>query len=89
MSHRSSQEVKYEGEFEVAANFGEIGAILVENQHRKEMFMKEIILDGVLTGPVKFSCQSWVHSMFHNPTKRVFFSNTVPRKIVIFKKLVG
>ncbi|XP_058761885.1 linoleate 13S-lipoxygenase 2-1, chloroplastic-like isoform X2 [Vicia villosa] len=37
--------------------------------------MKEIVLDGFLTGPVKFSCESWVHSKFDNPTKRVFFSN--------------
>ncbi|XP_058729961.1 linoleate 13S-lipoxygenase 2-1, chloroplastic-like [Vicia villosa] len=75
LTHRSSEEVKYEAEFEVPANFGEIGAILVENEHRKEMFMREIVLDGFLTGPVKFSCESWVHSKFDNPAKRVFFSN--------------
>ncbi|XP_058729962.1 linoleate 13S-lipoxygenase 2-1, chloroplastic-like [Vicia villosa] len=75
LTNRSAQEVKYEAEFEVPANFGEIGAILVENEHRKEIFMREIVLDGFLTGPVKFSCESWVRSKFDNPTKRVFFSN--------------
>ncbi|KAL5055822.1 hypothetical protein RYX36_036504 [Vicia faba] len=75
LTNRSAEEVKYEAEFEVPANFGEIGAVLVENEHRTEMFMREIVLDGFLTGPVKFSCESWVHSKFDNPTKRVFFSN--------------
>ncbi|XP_058761884.1 linoleate 13S-lipoxygenase 2-1, chloroplastic-like isoform X1 [Vicia villosa] len=75
LTNRSAQEVKYEAEFQVPGNFGEIGAVLVENEHRKEIFMKEIVLDGFLTGPVKFSCESWVHSKFDNPTKRVFFSN--------------
>ncbi|KAL5065369.1 hypothetical protein RYX36_027106, partial [Vicia faba] len=37
--------------------------------------MKEIVLDGFLTGPIKFSCDSWVHSKFDNPDLRVFFSN--------------
>ncbi|CAK8575844.1 unnamed protein product [Lathyrus sativus] len=75
LTNRSTREVKYEAEFEVPGSFGEIGAILVENEHRKEIFMREIVLDGFLTGPVKFSCESWVHSKFDNPTKRVFFSN--------------
>ncbi|KAI5390610.1 hypothetical protein KIW84_075781 [Lathyrus oleraceus] len=37
--------------------------------------MKEIVLDGFLTGPIKFACDSWVHSKFDNPDLRVFFSN--------------
>nr|KYP68245.1 hypothetical protein KK1_021865 [Cajanus cajan] len=74
-THQSTQEVKYVAEFEVPQSFGEIGAILVENEHHKEMFIKDIVLDGFLLGPVTFSCDSWVHSKFDNPVKRVFFSN--------------
>ncbi|KHN21876.1 Linoleate 13S-lipoxygenase 2-1, chloroplastic [Glycine soja] len=73
--HRSAQEVKYEGEFEVPDNFGEVGAIFVTNEHHREMFIKDIVLDGFLLGPVKFTCESWVHSKYDNPAKRVFFSN--------------
>ncbi|XP_061361393.1 linoleate 13S-lipoxygenase 2-1, chloroplastic-like [Gastrolobium bilobum] len=72
---QSSEEVKYEAEIEVPDSFGEIGAILVENEHHKEMFIRNVVLEGFLTGPVTFSCNSWVHSKFDNPVKRVFFSN--------------
>ncbi|CAI8587340.1 unnamed protein product [Vicia faba] len=75
LTHRSAKEIKYEADFEVPTNFGEIGAVLVENEHKRESFMKEIVLDGFLTGPIKFSCDSWVHSKFDNPDLRVFFSN--------------
>ena len=74
MTHRSSKEIKYEADFEVPESFGEIGAVLVENEHRRETFMKEIVLHGFLTGPVRFPCESWVHSKYDNPDKRVFFS---------------
>ena len=77
LTHRSVKEIKYEADFEVPANFGEIGVVLVENEHKRESFMKEIVLDGFLTGPIKFSCDSWVHSKFDNPDLRVFFSNKV------------
>ncbi|XP_073226130.1 linoleate 13S-lipoxygenase 2-1, chloroplastic-like isoform X2 [Cicer arietinum] len=75
LTHRSIEEIKYEGEFEVPGSFGEIGAILVENEHHREMFMRGIVVDGFLTGPVNFTCESWVHSKYDNPDKRVFFSN--------------
>ncbi|KAM7528892.1 hypothetical protein LguiB_032302 [Lonicera macranthoides] len=37
-------EAIYEYEFEVPSDFGEIGAVLVQNDHRHEMFLKTIIL---------------------------------------------
>ncbi|KAK7262558.1 hypothetical protein RJT34_30132 [Clitoria ternatea] len=74
-TQHSSQEVKYLAEFEVPPDFGEVGAIFVENEHHSEMFIKDIVLDGFLTGPVTFTCESWVHSKFVNPVKRVFFPN--------------
>ncbi|XP_045820948.1 linoleate 13S-lipoxygenase 2-1, chloroplastic-like [Trifolium pratense] len=75
LTTRSAKEIKYEAEFDVPNSFGDIGAVLVENEHRREMFIKQIVLDGFLTGPVNFSCDSWVHSKFDNPNKRVIFSN--------------
>ncbi|XP_020271280.1 linoleate 13S-lipoxygenase 2-1, chloroplastic-like isoform X2 [Asparagus officinalis] len=68
-------EVKYEGEFSVPKDFGEIGAILVENAHHKEMYIKDIILmTGDETTALYFDCRSWVHSKFDNPEKRIFFT---------------
>ncbi|XP_061361375.1 linoleate 13S-lipoxygenase 2-1, chloroplastic-like isoform X1 [Gastrolobium bilobum] len=72
---RDNNSVKYETDFEVPNDFGEIGAILVENEHHKEMFLETILLDGFPEGPIHFHCASWVHSKFDNPTKRVFFTN--------------
>ncbi|XP_059429355.1 linoleate 13S-lipoxygenase 2-1, chloroplastic-like [Corylus avellana] len=77
-AHKTSQEeeeVKYESSFEVPADFGEVGAILVENEHHKEMFLKDIILTGFSNGPVHINSNSWVHSKHDNPQKRVFFAN--------------
>ncbi|GMN26503.1 hypothetical protein TIFTF001_001320 [Ficus carica] len=47
--------VLYEAEFVVPADFGWVGAILVENEHRKEMFLKKIVVDGFPNGPLN-SC---------------------------------
>lgn len=68
---------KYECEFNVNGAFGFIGAVLVENEHHKEMYLEEIVLDGLLNGPVTLSCRSWVASKFDNPQKRVFFVDKV------------
>ncbi|XP_062171641.1 linoleate 13S-lipoxygenase 2-1, chloroplastic-like isoform X1 [Alnus glutinosa] len=72
---KEEEEVKYESSFEVPADFGEIGAVLVENEHHKEKFLKDIILTGFPNGPVHINCSSWVHSKFDNPHKRVFFTS--------------
>ena len=66
-------------------DFGMVGAIVVENEHHKEMFIKSIELEGVPNGAsnnVKISCNSWVHSKFDNAEKRIFFTNKV--FIIIF-----
>jgi lipoxygenase len=81
-AHKESQdgdEVKYEGTFKVPISFGGVGAILVENEHHKEMFLKNIVL---VTGndeasTVTFICESWVHSKYDNPQKRIFFGSKV------------
>ncbi|TVU32922.1 hypothetical protein EJB05_24687 [Eragrostis curvula] len=75
-AHRTLVEGRYEAKLQVPASFGPVGAVLVENEHHKEMYIKEIKL---ITGDdestaVTFDCNSWVHSKFDNPDKRVFFT---------------
>ena len=79
-AHSTSQEeaeVKYESNFEVPIDFGPIGAVFVENEHHKEMYLQDIILNGFPNGPDRVNCNSWVHSKYDNPQKRVFFANKV------------
>lgn len=68
-------ETKYVADLQVHENFGELGAILVTNEHRKEMYLKDIILEGLPQGVVKVNCESWVHSKDDNPEKRIFFTS--------------
>ncbi|KAL5766720.1 hypothetical protein ACOSP7_017337 [Xanthoceras sorbifolium] len=68
-------DVTYEAKFQVTPEFGEVGAIIVENEHHKEMFLQDILLDGFINGPVSINCASWVHSKYDNKQKRVFFTN--------------
>ncbi|XP_022729966.1 linoleate 13S-lipoxygenase 2-1, chloroplastic-like [Durio zibethinus] len=77
-AHRVGQEgedIKYEAEFEVPKEFGEVGAVFVENDHHTEMYIDEIVIDGFSNGPVRVNCGSWVHSKYEDPHKRVFFAN--------------
>ncbi|XP_076913447.1 lipoxygenase 2, chloroplastic-like [Bidens hawaiensis] len=61
----------YKCDFDVPDDFGEIGAVLVENEYSKKMFFKTIVLDNGVT----FTCESWVHSKYDNPEKRIFFTD--------------
>lgn len=72
---QKSENVIYEADFEVGSNFGEIGAVLVENEHHKEMFLEDIVLDGFQNGPISIKCNSWVHAKYDNPQKRIFFTD--------------
>ncbi|GLT82239.1 hypothetical protein SLE2022_006420 [Rubroshorea leprosula] len=72
---KEGEDVKYEAEFKVPTGFGDTGAVLVENEHHKEMFFESIVLDGLPKGLVTVNCGSWVHSKYDNPQKRVFFTN--------------
>ncbi|KAL8129311.1 hypothetical protein V2J09_018466 [Rumex salicifolius] len=70
------EEMKYEANFDVPLDFGEIGAILVQNVHQKEMFLSNIVLKGLPNGQViTIDCDSWVASKSENPEKRIFFTN--------------
>ncbi|KAK0606064.1 hypothetical protein LWI29_033811 [Acer saccharum] len=75
MGTEKNGDLTYQAEFEVPVDFGEVGAILVENEHHKEMFLKDVVLDGFPNGPITVSCDSWVQSKQDNKPKRVFFTN--------------
>ncbi|KAK3042300.1 hypothetical protein RJ639_001895 [Escallonia herrerae] len=80
--NQDENEVKYEFDFAVPEEFGEIGAVLVENEHHKEMYFKNITLDGFPNGTINVTCNSWVHPKFDNPGKRVFFTNKVKETLL-------
>ncbi|KAM7280279.1 hypothetical protein ACFE04_007413 [Oxalis oulophora] len=67
-------DVLYEAEFTVPNDY-EVGAILVENEHHKEIYLHDIIIDGFPFGVIHFQCDSWVQPKNDCPQKRVFFSN--------------
>ncbi|XVF04631.1 hypothetical protein REPUB_Repub05bG0101000 [Reevesia pubescens] len=69
------KDIKYEADFEVPIEFGEVGAVFVENEHHREMYVDQIVIDGFPNGPVKVNCGFWVHSKYEDPQKRVFFAN--------------
>ncbi|KAK7401149.1 hypothetical protein VNO78_12468 [Psophocarpus tetragonolobus] len=71
-SEEKDDEVYYEATFELPSDFGKVGAVLVENELHKEMFLKSIVLDGFPDGPVHLTCESWVQP---SPDKRVFFTD--------------
>ncbi|XP_038697093.1 linoleate 13S-lipoxygenase 2-1, chloroplastic-like [Tripterygium wilfordii] len=72
---QSLTEAKFVCNFKVPVGFGEVGAIIVENQHLRELFFKEIVLQGLPDGSLTVTCESWVHSKHANPNDRVFFTN--------------
>lgn len=79
-SGNKENEIYYETTFDdIPEDFGEIGAVKLENEHRQEMFVKNIVLQGFPSGTtaVDINCESWIHSKFDNPEKRVFFTNKV------------
>lgn len=68
---------KYEAEFELSKDFGKVGAITVENEQHKEVFLKSIVLHGFSHGPINFTCNSWIQPKHDSPAKRVFFTDKV------------
>ncbi|KAL5715805.1 linoleate 13S-lipoxygenase [Ranunculus cassubicifolius] len=72
---RTVNEIRYQCSFDVPTNFGEVGAVVVENEIINEMYLNNIVLSNLPSGPVTITCNSWVHSKFSNPNPRVFFTN--------------
>ncbi|XP_045809749.1 linoleate 13S-lipoxygenase 2-1, chloroplastic-like [Trifolium pratense] len=69
-------EERYEAEFELYKDFGKVGAILIENEQHKEVFLKTIVLHGFPDGPLNFTCNSWIQPKNDSPDeKRVFFTH--------------
>lgn len=75
----------YKCDFDVPADFGEIGAVMVENEYSKKMFLKSIVLDNDVT----FTCESWVHSKYDNSEKRIFFANKVKSNIIFLQLVIS
>ncbi|KAJ4840617.1 hypothetical protein Tsubulata_020919 [Turnera subulata] len=68
---QTADKIKYEATFTVAADFGEVGAVLVENQLRRELFIRDIVLQGFPPNnarPFQVFCDSWAHSKYDNPS---------------------
>ncbi|KAD6453921.1 hypothetical protein E3N88_08627 [Mikania micrantha] len=53
----------YKCDFDVPEDFGEIGAVLVENEYTKKMFFKTIVLNNGVT----FTCESWSYLPSETP----------------------
>uniref|UniRef100_A0ACD5YNS4 Uncharacterized protein n=1 Tax=Avena sativa TaxID=4498 RepID=A0ACD5YNS4_AVESA len=75
-AHMTLKEGTYEAKMSVPASFGPVGAVLLENEHHREMFIKDIqlVTGGDESTAVTFDVASWVHSKFDNPEPRVFFA---------------
>ncbi|KAK9072570.1 hypothetical protein SSX86_009005 [Deinandra increscens subsp. villosa] len=62
---------KFTCNFDIPEDFGEIGAILVENEYDEKMFFKTIAIGNDVT----FTCESWIQSKTNVPEKRIFFTD--------------
>lgn len=75
-------EVMYESSFSVPAGFGEVGAVLFENEHHEELYVKTIHLHFPDASVVTIPCDSWAHSKHVNPDKRIFFTSKVGLSLI-------
>jgi hypothetical protein len=74
----NDDEERHEVEFELYKDFGKVGAILIENEQHKEVFLKTIVLHGFPDGPLNFTCNSWIQPKNDSSNeKRVFFTDKV------------
>uniref|UniRef100_A0ACD5YID3 Uncharacterized protein n=1 Tax=Avena sativa TaxID=4498 RepID=A0ACD5YID3_AVESA len=75
-AHMTPTDGTYEAKMTVPASFGPVGAVLVENEHHREMFIKDmkLVTGGDESTATTFDVSSWVHSKFDDPEPRVFFT---------------
>ncbi|OMO99199.1 Lipoxygenase [Corchorus olitorius] len=74
------REIEFDVEFKWNEDFGTPGAILVQNPHSSEFYLKSVELKNVPghQGPIKFTCDSWVYNWEnYNKTDRVFFADKI------------
>nr|KYP76388.1 hypothetical protein KK1_020629 [Cajanus cajan] len=67
--------VCYVAQFELPLDFGNVGAVIIENEQHEEVFLKSIVLHGFPDGPVHFTCNSWIQPKNEGAVKRVFFTD--------------
>ncbi|RDX80322.1 Linoleate 13S-lipoxygenase 2-1, chloroplastic, partial [Mucuna pruriens] len=67
--------VWYETQFELSKGFGNVGAVIIENEQHQELFLKNIVLYGFPGGPLHFTCNSWIQPNHDAAMKRVFFTH--------------
>lgn len=72
----------HEAGFKIPSDFGEIGAVIVENHNEEEMYVKQVELSGLQPSgdpfTITISCNSWVQPKTLIPDQnRVFFTNKV------------
>ncbi|ONK59665.1 uncharacterized protein A4U43_C08F9020 [Asparagus officinalis] len=76
LSSISTGESQFKVTFEWDNSQGIPGAVIVENNHHSEFFLKTLTLEGVpQKGRVHFVCNSWVYPVHKYTYERVFFTN--------------
>jgi lipoxygenase len=69
--------VTYEADFNVPAGYGNVGAVLVGNEHGTEMFLEDLkVVTGGDSAALVIRCDSWLPPK-SGDAKRVFFANKV------------
>lgn len=76
-------DIEYKCQLDVPEGFGEIGGVLIESKHTKEIYVRRIYLDGFDDGRITVSCKSFVQpSTEKEPIQRIFFTNKVSQLAV-------
>lgn len=90
-AHKGSQDmddINYVCDFTIPRTFGEIGAVLVTNEHHKEMFLKDITFSHDDATILTINCNSWVNAKFDNPEKRIFFTNKASPRVITIPPII-
>ncbi|KAG9447095.1 hypothetical protein H6P81_013223 [Aristolochia fimbriata] len=75
VKENGSRVTRYRVEFQVEREFGTPGALLINNQHKREFFLKSVKLQISRDQFVHFDCHSWVYPSSKTKSSRLFFSN--------------
>ncbi|RWR77813.1 linoleate 13S-lipoxygenase 2-1, chloroplastic-like protein [Cinnamomum micranthum f. kanehirae] len=75
LGKKEGDKVKYEAHFKIEEGFGEVGGVIVTNEHHKEMHLIDIVFTGYGNDPINIMCNSWVHAKGDSSQKRIFFTN--------------